>query len=212
MRGSVPYTLKSVKYMQYKPSLGDVVVVGMVQDRHVIADISFNVPYGIDTTIPGALAAQSKDLWRDIGQRKLFKKPSAVMPAPHPVSHKAPPQNNKQLEALSKQVAELQRENKELVASIRAKESSESRLEMKLEALLDAVKNGITMAPGTVTPGVAAPVAKAVPLVDGSAPTFLPSQIKMEDVEARIDVQGESSDSNVSDAAAKLRALRKKKG
>jgi hypothetical protein len=48
-------------------------------------------------------------------------------------------------------------------------------------------------------------------VVDGAAPTFIPRQIKPEDVEVRIDIQAESSTAEISSAAERLRQLRKRK-
>jgi hypothetical protein len=74
-----------------------------------------------------------------------------------------------------------------------------------LNAILAAVQNGVA-SPGRV---VSAAPRVLTEVADGSAPTFLPSQIKPTDVEAHIDIQSEASESSVSSTAERLRKLRK---
>lgn len=197
-------------------NLGDVVVVGLVHNVHVIEDISINVPYGMTVVIPADKALRSKHLWQGINQRCLHKVPAGA-PVPTQFVKKAPSsldpdkvRMEAQIRALTDTLQKVQKDNHKL-----RKEQSD-----KLDAIMAAIQNGVVQQAPTLPHQSHGrqntkthQTQEDFPMVaDGSAPTFLPSQIKPEGAEARIEVQGEESESKVSSAAEKLRKLRKKKG
>jgi hypothetical protein len=211
-----------------KPTLGDVRVTGLVPDRHTIEDINVNVPYGMTVTIPAELAVQSKQLWLGISQHKLlqlgsaspapkFLPPTALNQAGHKEREKLEAkvrELNDQIADLKTEVQSLRTENQSLRTNLAAKGNGaaataavmDPEINAKLDALMAALKSGVPMA-GGVAGATTTPKRE---IADGEAPTFLPSQIKPEDAQVRIDVQGESSESaSISSAAEKLRKLRK---
>lgn len=80
----------------------------------------------------------------------------------------------------------------------------------KLDSILAALQN--SPAATHMVPGRTVASAPRQEVADGSAPTFLPSEIKPKDVTIRIDIQGEESLSDVSGIGDKLRKLRNKEG
>lgn len=196
--------------LQRKPASGDIRVLGLVSANHVIEDISQNVPYGATVTIPASLAVQSKDLWRGISQRCLLQLPSSApslqlqQPPVQPVvDHSS--HLNEQIKTLNSQVQALMAENQTLRASM-ASVSVESA--SKLDSILMMLQNGVSAAPAQAGTRMA-PKAAPEEVADGSAPTFLPSQIRPTDMHGHIDIQGESTESNVSSVADRLRKLKK---
>lgn len=210
-----------------KPTLGDIRVVGLVPDKHTIEDISVNVPYGMTATIPAEMAVRSKDLWAAINQHRVLKLDSKA-----PVPKFLPPTalnmpDNKERERLEAKVRELTEKTQELqteVQGLRTENQSlrtnlmhassraptvstaDPELGSKLDAIMAAIKSGIP-ASGK---GFGEITVRGTELADGEAPTFLPSQIRPDDADVRIDIQGQSSESSsVTSAAERLRKLRK---
>jgi hypothetical protein len=196
-----------------KKSNGDVRVLGMVAGNHVLEDIGRDVPYRTLVVIPEAQALMSKDLWRAISQGAVYQLPSAPYPtgAPHNGSDQEKQRLEKYASELEARLARLQTENDALKRRL----DGGSQTEAKLDEILKAVKDGlIKPVPASSYPGFpTAQEAKGVDeTVDGSAPTFLPGEIKPKDLEARIQIEGEESTSDsVSEAADRLREMRKKK-
>ena len=192
---------------------GDVRVVGMVAGNHVIEDLGRDVAYRTLVVIPEKQALMSKDLWRSISQGFLYQIPSAPYPSGGAVA--AIEAEKKRLEKyvveLEAHVVRLQTEN----AALRRHVDGSSTLHSaKLDEILQAIKSGaVVAAPGA---GMSSPLSTANPelpeeRVDGAAPTFLPGEIRAKDLDARINIQGEESTSGaVSEAADRLRKLRKK--
>jgi len=54
-------------------ALGDMTVLGMVEDAHTIEDIGVRVPKGVEVTIPQRMVLLSKDLSRAIAQRFVVR-------------------------------------------------------------------------------------------------------------------------------------------
>lgn len=185
---------------------GDVRVVGLVAGNHLIEDISRDVPYGVVIVIPGELALQSKDLWRSISQKFLYRLPTIPTTQATPM----PDQEKLRLERYAKEleghVTRLEAENRDLREQMKRSDSGTSN---KLDSILAALQAGIPVAGVMATALRGNDPAQKVDFVDGSAPTFLPSEIRPKDMEARIDIQPESASSGVSEAAERLRKLRK---
>jgi hypothetical protein len=187
-------------------SAGDVRVFGLVSGTHVLEDIGMDVPHGREVVIPADKAARSKDLYRAISQKCVYQLPA--QPGPQ---HVAPvtiirddvlQERNQFLELRCKQ---LEQENEQLRGSLRSALAQGERLDTILKAIQDVKfpEAVYINAPGAVETKVADEIA------DGTAPQFIPDGIAPKDVEARIDIKAQTSDSSVSSAADKLRRLRK---
>ena len=189
-----------------RPRSGDIRVIGLVAGTHVIEDIGRDVPHGVTVTIPGELALQSKDLWRAISQKCLFQLPTAA-PPPHMSTPVFTDSDKAVLEAqireLETQVRVLEAENRALKELAQTTASSD-----KLDAILMAIQSG-QMSMGAATGGVRPAARPSQEVADGTAPTFLPSEIRPRDVDARIEERKETQVSDVSSAAGRLRKLRK---
>lgn len=190
-------------------SKGDIRVIGMVAGTHVIEDLQTDVPYRTLVIIPEDQALMSKDLWRGISQGCLLQLTSAPYPAapaaPGPDPERA--RLEKYCAELEGHLVRLQNENETLKRQL---ESGAGAQAAKLDEILRAITHihAVPAVPSTevVEPRGLTPESA----VDGSAPTFLPSEIVPKDLDVRINVQGESSTSeSVSDAAERLRRMRK---
>lgn len=187
---------------------GDVRVVGLVAGNHLLEDISRDVPYGAVVVIPADLALISKDLWRAINQKFLYQLPTI----PTTQSLPMPDQEKQRLERYAKEleshVSRLESENRDLREQLKAWHAkSDVGASGKLDSILAMLQAGVPVQGGFVRGNDSSQ--KDVPLVDGTAPTFLPSEIRSKDMEAHIDIQPASSSSGVSEAAERLRKLRK---
>lgn len=203
--------VRMVRIMNAKRS-GDIRVIGLVAGTHVIEDLAWDVPHGQTVTIPGDMAIRSKDLWRAISSKCLFQLPSASPPPtpfPAQVSDSDRSYLESQVGSLRERVKTLEAENERLQAAL---QTSQDRENDKLDSILAAIKtSGVSAGPMFARHGSEA--VKRDDGVDGSAPTFLPSEIKPTDVvDARIDVQGERSEesaSTVSSSADRLRQIKR---
>jgi hypothetical protein len=194
---------------------GDVRVFGLVAGTHVLEDIGMDVPHGREVIIPADKAARSKDLYRAIGQKRIFQLPSQPSP-----QHMAPAghvhddvlqERNRFLEHRCKQLEEekqrLQEENHGLQASLRSALAQHEK--DGLNTILQAIQG--LKASGTVAASGQAPLPREE-LADGTAPSYIPSNITPLDAETHIEVRRETGDSDVSMAAERLRRLRRGAG
>jgi len=199
--------------MQIPRAGGDIRVIGLVSPTHLIEDIGRDVPHGVEVVIPVDMALRSKDLWRGISQHALAQLPTIATTVP---KLSAPDPERPRLEA---RVRELESVVRDLETQLRVSqaESLSLRFELerstqaqehavKLDTILAALQNGVVPTAGRP---LAAPRQE---VADGSVPTFLPSEIKPRDVTVRIDIQGESSQSDVSGIGDRLRKIRNKEG
>lgn len=184
---------------------GDIQVLGLEAVTCFLEDIGMDVPHGVTVTIPAAKAHTSKDLWRAISQKRLFHLqagPGMTFPtvprASEPVG----------LEAIREQTQSLVEENQRLR---RALEAKDSEVQTKLDIILACLQAGVPLAtalPGRTLPAVVA--AAPTEVVSGEVPTFIPSQIKPENVDARIITKAEESvGAGVASAASALRKMRR---
>lgn len=196
---------------------GDITVVGMVGETHLIEDIGVLVPRGVAVTIPGPMTLISKDLHRGISQRFLMR----VYNAPSPLKIADGP-SKEERERLETEIQRLKAQVQALEARNVVLEAQVDSLHLELgdakakDAKLDAILSAIQERPAVVQHVVqAGPVSASKPevaeTVDGDAPMFIPSVIKPEKVEERVAIQEETTSSSVSSAASKLKALRKGK-
>ncbi len=195
--------------------VGDMRVFGMVVGNYVIHDIGVTVPHGREVTIPADKASKSKDLHKGLSQKSIFLLPS--QPAPQhvaPVTHIRDDilqERNGFLEARCKQLEEenkrLLDENQRVQESLRL--SASQGEQERMDTILKAIQ-GIKTGPVTYVNG-AAPVSRA-DVADGTAPQFIPAEIAPKDAESRISTQRQTGDMGVSDAADKLRKMRRGAG
>jgi hypothetical protein len=180
--------------------LGDIRVIGLVAGTHVLEDISRDVPYGVTVTIPGELAVRSKDLWRAISQKCVFQLPSVSSPQQISINS-GKEYLEAQVKELSLQVQTLANENRSLRESL---QSSSQTYSQKLDTILSALQNkAVFVDRGAISVSLDE-------VADGTAPVFIPSKIRPEDVSVRIDVQGEVIKSDVSSVVEQVRRVRKK--
>jgi hypothetical protein len=184
---------------------GDVRVFGLVAGTHVLEDIGMDVPHGREVIIPADKAARSRDLYKAIGQKCVFRLPDQPMPT-HvaPVSHIRDDVLHERNQFLEKRNKQLEEENIQLRDSLRTAMAQQDRLDTILQAI-KAVKLPDTI---HVNGHHAAPAARTE-IADGTAPQFIASEIAPKNADTRIGVQGEAGDFVVTDAAEKLRKLRK---
>jgi hypothetical protein len=194
--------LRKIGFMN-KQRLGDVRVIGLVAGTHLIEDIARDVPHGVTVTIPGELAVRSKDLWRAIAQKCIFQLPSASPPLERVAAQAVDPERPRldaRIRELEDQIRSLEGENK----GLRGSSAQSDDRDQKLDSILAALQTGAVFS-SSFPSGV--PIKKQE-VADGTAPTFLPSEIRSRDMDARIDIQSESSVSGVSEAAERLRKIR----
>lgn len=197
-------------------SSGDMTVVGMVSDRHVVEDIGVIVPKGVAVTIPGPMTLMSKDLHRAISHGALLRihEPPTAVRASLPKEERD--RYEGEIQRLSAQVDALMSRNRLLESQTETLQNELAILrdkDSKLDAILSAIHERPTMIQQVVqqAPLVAATKAPAEEKIDGDAPMFIPSTIKPDNVEERVLVQETTSSSSVAASASKLKALRKNK-
>jgi len=199
--------------------MSDVVVCGVIGDI-VLEDIAFLVPKGHAVTVPEQLAVQSKDLYRALSTGAIFQLNINSLLAPRPQGQVVIPpsletqQRNFELQAevqrLQGEVTRLQSESgrhQAENAKLRAENAKLQDTNQKLDGILDLLKDRPTIIQQVMGQNGAVP--KTVE--EGAAPTFIPSQIRSENVtSSRITVQEGSSESgSISKASDALRKLKK---
>jgi len=81
---------------------GNVVVFGISPDTVMLEDIQMDVPHSTSVTIPEDLALKSKDLWRALSQRRIFRLTSDLNPhkvftaSPAPLLVSPPPSDDQE--------------------------------------------------------------------------------------------------------------------
>jgi hypothetical protein len=185
--------------------MNDVRVIGLIWNTNVvIADIGESVPHGVTVTIPAKKAERSKDLWRLLSQKQLFRlNPGGPLPDLPPGTVAPPPPDDKEAERLREQVRQLDEQNRLLKQTLASQGG-------KLDTILGFLEKGLV----PVAAGGTAPVAavRDTGVVDAGVPKYIPSEIKPQNVESHVEVQKETSEGNgVSGAGAALRALKKQR-
>lgn len=208
--------------------MSDIVVCGVTGDI-VLEDIAFSVPKGHAVTISADLAVRSKDLYRCLSTGAIFQLNvnSLLNQRAQAQTPPAPPsgvqERNAELEGENAkfrgEVQRLQLEVSKLQAESGRHQAENSRLRAenvklqdttrKLDGILDLLKER----PLTAIQQVGSQAVGSTPktVEEGAAPTFIPSQIRSDNVTAsRISLQEESSGSGgVSKASELLRKLKK---
>jgi hypothetical protein len=160
-----------------------------------------DVPCGVTVTIPGELAVRSKDLWRAVSQKCVFQLPSMSPPQQSSSTFLDKGQLEAQVKELYTQVKTLADENRSLRESLQANSQIYSK---KLDSILSTLQNK------AIFVNREADLVSSNEVADGTAPMFIPSEIRPKDVSVRIDVQGEVVKSDVASVAEQVRKVRKK--
>jgi hypothetical protein len=192
---------------------GDYVVAGMVTGTHVIEDIKVPVPHQVAVRIPADLAHRSKDLWRGLQQNRLFllKGGFSVSGAPEHLSVEPPdvavlgPDLVEENRRLVQELDSAKKENEALRKTLQAQEG-------KLEAILVAVGRLGEGQAVVASTGVKASSEATSGAVGGEVPMYIPSDgLKPKGAETNIQVvENTSKGTSVTDAAQKLKELRRK--
>lgn len=186
----------------------NVTVVGLVPETVMLSDIGYDVPHGVVVHIPTERANNSKDLWRAISQRRVFRlqggpfSPNVGSTAPDP-----------ELEVLRAHVARLEAENAQLRAALASKEPVQAFEPGKLDEILRLLQQGgVPSLAGSATARAVAPRAAVPAVVEVETPAFIPATVQGEPMVGRVEVQETATGSGgVSDARNALRKLRQGK-
>lgn len=176
-------------------------VVGLVPEPVQLPDIGYDVPHGVVVHIPTEKANNSKDLWRALSQRRIFRLQGGPF-----TPNLAPAGPDPEVERLRARVGELEAENARLRAELGQR--VEPAAAGKLDEILRLLQGGGPGVSGLVV-RAAAPVPTGV--VDVVVPAFVPSTTRGEVSEARVEVEETAAEGGgVSDARSALRRLRGK--
>ncbi len=182
-----------------------VTVVGLVPETVQLPDIGYDVPHGVVVHIPVEKANNSKDLWRALSQRRVFR----LQAGPFSPAVGQPP--NHEVEQLRARVAELEAEVQRLRAEQGKKTQEAQSGQGKLDEILLLLRAGGS-APAYAQAPAARPLAPVTPsgVVEVETPAFIPSTFKSEASETRVSVEETASESGgVSGARSALRKLRR---
>lgn len=197
--------------------MGDVVVFGLDTQTVPLDDIMMDVPHARTVTIPEDKALRSKDLWRAISQKRIFRlspdpSPKVTLPvpaAPPPAAPTGPSQAETRLVDVEAENASLKAENASLRARVElltAHAAGNGKLDEILQLLRE--RPVLMAAPAANVKGVSK-IAMEEGVVEVDAPAFVPGEIRPKDVETRVEVSSETSHGgSVSGATDALRRLR----
>jgi hypothetical protein len=180
----------------------DVHVYGLSMTTIHIADIGMDVVGGTTVVIPAAKASRSKDLWRLIAQKQLFRLGSGPIPDGRaPLQPTALPADHQ----LREENRLLLEQNRLLRLAIDAQGGKLDAQGGKLDAILGMLSSGaVAVAPRSEA------AKPAADLVEIETPTYIPSEIKPQNVESHVEVQSATTEgTGVADAGAALRKLRR---
>jgi hypothetical protein len=180
--------------------MSDVRVYGLGMGTVHIADIAMDVPHEVTVDIPASKATHSKDLWRLIAQKQLFR---LTPGGPHPFKHTptAPPVHDSAAED------RLREDNRLLLEQNRLLRQAIDSQGGKLDTILGMLASGAVAPVGTHVRASK----PASDVVEIEVPTYIPSEIKPQNVESHVEVLSETSEgSSVAGAGAALRKLRQR--
>ncbi len=210
-------------------NLGDIVVCGVTEDI-LLDDIKFVVPKGEAVTVPADLVVRSTDLYRQLSVGAIFQlnknsrglrpnSPPKEEPLESPSLQPVVLAAQVEIEALRSENTRLAEENNTLQerVSLLTREASLLKDSLgigeRLDQMMAMLKNGVVQGlPSLRTNGDPFP-GDSFPSSE-EAPVFIPSQIKMDDVDTSRLSTPESTETTsgagVSRAANALRKLKEK--
>lgn len=188
---------------------GGMVVVGLSTGDVFIEDIQVRVPHKVAVFIPAEKVLRSKDLYRALGQQKVFPLDGGSGISFESTSAVSDEKDTR--------IRELEEENRALRAELAEQKNADVRhLMTALQQNLADIQAGMgrlesrTVAVPTSFGGgaIGAPIK-----VEIDVPTFLPSEIKPKDAEAQIRIEKQVSEgASLAEAGNKLKELRRKSG
>lgn len=184
----------------------DVTVFGVAMGGYYIEDIGVHVFQNTVVTIKAEQALKSRDLWKALSQRTLFRLYNGPPPGLGPVAMQmAMPPQVVPTENLTLQNQELKAALDEQRALTLAMQSQMVAQTAALTALTQAIAQGITLQSNASVSNVLSQSAPA--LMD--APAFIPTTIRPDNAETRISANmGEAEDTGLAESRSKLRKFR----
>jgi len=185
--------------------MNDVRVICLNMHTVLIEDISVDVPHGVTVDIPASKAQKSKDLWRLLSQKQLFRLNAGPF-ADFPPAQAPPPS--------SAETERLREENRLLVEQNQLLRSAIDHQGGKLDAILSLLENPrlVAVTPTGVPVTANGQPARATEVVDEGVPTYIPSEIKPKNVESHVEVKSETSEGpGIAGAGEALRKLRQQR-
>lgn len=220
-------------------SFNGITVVGLVSGSHIIEDIRITVPYQVAVQISSEMAHRSRDLARDIQDKKVLQvrgalpagaafrgngavpRPAAPLSIARPVVTEVDVTEMRELKA---QVARLNLELSlalEREAQLKAREAQLQTLNLGLQTTLTAMSGQLQSIQGLLEelkkqgiqvahlPGLGGGFASVLGEGD-EAPRFIPESFRKDDAKVNIQVREETTDAaGISSARSALRNLRK---
>lgn len=184
---------------------GDVTVLGLHPVSCHLEDIAMDVPHGTSVVIPADKAARSKDLWRAVSQRLLFRLDNGLTI----IQNGAPNPLTSEITMLRERIRALEEENRTLRAELAHQDAASQG---KLDAILSMLQKGPALRMEIPSEGTVRPMASGV--VEVAPPPYIPSQIRSEvPLDAHVQAEtGSSEATNVSEATSELRRFRQRGG
>lgn len=201
--------------------VGGITVAGLVTGTHMIEDIKIAVPHQVAVFIPADLAYKSKDLWRGLGQKRLFQLTGGSGLAVESNTRSLPVNNDAELQelqaenkSLRRQLEESERRNLGLQEAIRAMQGHLSST-LQLSGILEKIESGQLVVRDTSQPAhvVTAAAPKLQGVVGGETPAYIPDDIMPGNAKTNIKVDAELiATTSVTDTAKALREARRSRG
>lgn len=197
--------------------MSDVTVVGVIAPSCFLQDIQTDVPHMQSVTIPADKAHYSKDLWRAISAKQVFRlQPGQAIVRPGQTSGPSASERDLRERAdrleqenvgLRKQIAD---QNAALAGQADDFKRAMAAQQERLDSILKLLANGVAVAQ-PVASGSGPRVVMSDVVAD-EIPTFIPAVITPEKAEARIETRRSEADNpDLAGAAGKLRELRRGK-
>ncbi len=182
-------------------------VMGLQHPTCVLNDLGIDVAFGVEMALSAEDTLRSRDLWRAIGQQRLFKfgsGPGAPQPPfkSLPVAMQPNTLPDGLVEALTEQNTLLREQNRVVTAVLG---EVLARLDLLLSRPATALVGGLAPAP-------VLGVEQGLGAVGGDAPMFIPSTFKSEGVSTQdvsVDKNEGGETRDLGDSLSKLRAMRK---
>lgn len=187
--------------------IGDVTVLGLAPVSCHLDDIATDVPHGITVVIPADKAARSKDLWRSVSQRLLFRLDNGITI----IKNNVPNPLTTEIAMLRDRIRVLEEENRTLRAEL---EHLDNDSQGKLDAILAMLQSGPMVRADSAVAVARRVVDAASDVVDVVPPPYIPSRIRSEEsVQAHVQAETGSSEApNVTEATSELRRFRQRGG
>ena len=212
-------------------SFNGITVIGMVSGTHIIEDIRVTVPFRVAVQISAEQANWSRDLKKDLQEKRIvqiqgalpagavFRGHGAVPRAAAPINGKRRQtftevntvelqgykdeivQLKQELEASKEKAAQLQSLNLGLQTTLTTMSTQLQSIQTLLQELK---KQGIQVTAVPGTPGVSVSVDEDVPL-------FIPESFKKEGAKINISVEEKAQETNLSSSRDALKKLRQNK-